>query len=90
MHIILFLLAGLVAFSAFSYTMSATTSIHQIYAGIMWIIATLLLVGAAIVGAVHQAADKIAKQQRQVTDASNPASTDAPPAKQTFWDKLSK
>ena len=68
MRVLLFLAATLAGFLAFWFSAMAKTSIHEIYGGVVWVIATLLFVGAAIVDAVVNASNRI---ERAINDLRN-------------------
>lgn len=77
MKIVLFVVSALVAVSAFGTSIFASNAVHQIYGAVLWLIAALLFTGSAIVGAIHQAADKVVKNLPRPVPA--PAG-DGPPA----------
>jgi hypothetical protein len=54
MHIVLFVLSGLALLCGFGTTASAQGAIHQVYAGVFYVIAAVLLSGAAVVEAVNR------------------------------------
>ena len=54
MHIVLFVLSGLALLFGFGTTALAQGANHQIYGGLSYVIAAVLLSGAAVVDAVNR------------------------------------
>ena len=60
MHIVLFALSGLALLFGFGTTALAQGANHQIYGGLFYVIAAVLLSGAAVVDAVNRLRHELA------------------------------
>lgn len=59
MRVLLFVLSVVVAVMGFGILSFAKGAIHEIQGFVLWLIAAVLFVGAAVIDAVWRAADKI-------------------------------
>ena len=76
-RIVLFLLSILVFLAALVVSRNAELPIHQVYAAIGFLIAAVLLVGAAIVDALLHLPDRLVKRLKA---ANAPKAASAPPS----------
>lgn len=84
MRVILFLLAILAGLAGFLILVSAKGAVHEIEGFILWLIAAVLLTGAAIIDAIYSAIGKL-KDEARADQGQHPvqsASTSEPPLAQ--------